>query len=83
MGHPLNLKCILSKWGNDCSALVREKYKITWFDWSIVPVNEKETLWELIKAHYVFLAGYNCYHKFYVQPGVSPLNRFGFITPNK
>jgi hypothetical protein len=26
----------------------------TWFDWGVVPVNEKEALWELIKAHYVF-----------------------------
>jgi hypothetical protein len=33
---------------------VREKCKITWIDWGVVPVNEKEALCELIKAHYVF-----------------------------
>jgi hypothetical protein len=33
---------------------VREKYKITRIDFGVVPVNEKEALWELIKAHYVF-----------------------------
>jgi hypothetical protein len=33
---------------------VREKCKITWIDWGTVPVNEKEALWELIKAHYIF-----------------------------
>jgi hypothetical protein len=35
---------------------VREKCKITWIDWGTVPVNEKEALWELIKAHYVFIS---------------------------
>jgi hypothetical protein len=33
---------------------VREKCKITCIDWGVVPVNEKEALCELIKAHYVF-----------------------------
>jgi hypothetical protein len=81
---------------------VREKYKITWIDWDIVPVNEKEALWELIKAHYVFPSEHEEHGKratiltigralqrfrhalnnFYVQLGVSPFNRFGFITPN-
>jgi antitoxin component HigA of HigAB toxin-antitoxin module len=69
----------------------------------IVPVNEKEALWELIKAQYVFPSEYeergkratiltigralrrfkHALNKFYVQPGVSPFNRFGFITPNE
>jgi hypothetical protein len=67
------------------------------------PVNEKEALWELIKAHYVFPFEHeergkratiltigralrrfrHALNKFYVQPGVSPFNRFGFITPNE
>jgi hypothetical protein len=33
-----------------------EKCKITWIDWGTVPINVKEGLWELIKAHYVFLS---------------------------
>jgi hypothetical protein len=41
------------KWRNDYGGLAREKCKITWIDWGVVPVNEKEALWELIKAHYV------------------------------
>jgi hypothetical protein len=68
-----------------------------------VPVNEIETLWELIKAHYVFPSEHeergkratiltigralrrfrHSFNKFYVQPGLSPFNQFGFITPNK
>jgi hypothetical protein len=82
---------------------VREKCKITWIDWGTVPVNEKEALWELIKAHYVFISEHeergkratiltirralwrfrHALNKFYVQPSVSPFNRFGFITPNE
>jgi hypothetical protein len=27
---------------------------ITWIDWVAVPINEKEALWKLIKAHYFF-----------------------------
>jgi hypothetical protein len=52
-GSPIEPKGILSKWCNDCGVLARKKCKITWIDWGIVPVNEKEALWELIKAHYV------------------------------
>jgi hypothetical protein len=81
---------------------VKEKCKITWIDWSVVPVNEKEAFWELIKAYYVFPSEHeehgkratiltigrvlrrviHALNKFYVQPRVSPFNRFGFITPN-
>jgi uncharacterized protein (UPF0212 family) len=53
MGHPLNLD-VNSKWCNDCGILAGEKCNITWIDWGAIPVNEKEALWELIKAHYVF-----------------------------
>jgi hypothetical protein len=82
---------------------VREKCKITWIDWGVVPVNEKEALWELIKTHYVFPSKYeergkratiltigralrmfrHALNKFYIQPSVSPFNRFGFLTPNE
>jgi hypothetical protein len=82
---------------------VRGKCKITWIDWGVVLVNEKEALWELIKAHYVFPSEHeesgkratilaigrahrrfrHALNKFYVQPGVSPFNQFGFITPNE
>jgi hypothetical protein len=82
---------------------VRGKCKITWIDWGVVLVNEKEALWELIKAHYVFPSKHeesgkratilaigrahlrfrHALNKFYVQPGVSPFNQFGFITPNE
>jgi hypothetical protein len=82
---------------------VREKCKITWIDWGAVPVNEKEALWELIKAHNIFPSEHeehgkratiltigwalrrfrHALNKFYVQPGVSPSNWFGFITPNE
>jgi hypothetical protein len=92
-----------SKWRNGYNVLAREKYKITWIDWGAILVNEKEVLWELIKAHYVFPSEFeergkratiltigralrrfrHALNKFYVQPGVSPYNRFGFITPNK
>jgi hypothetical protein len=82
---------------------VRKKCKITWIDWGVVLLNEKEALWELIKAHYVFPCEHeecgkratiliigralrrfkHAFSKFYVQPGVSSFNRFGFITPNE
>jgi hypothetical protein len=68
-----------------------------------VPVNEKEALRKLIKAHYVFPSEHeergkratiliigrafrrfrHALNKFYVQSGVSPFSRFGFITSNK
>jgi hypothetical protein len=53
-GSPIEPKGVNSKWRNDYNVLAREKYKITWIDWGAVPINEKEDLWELIKAHYVF-----------------------------
>jgi hypothetical protein len=53
-GSPIEPKCVLSKWRNDCNVLPREKYKIIWIDWGVDPVNEKEALWKLINAHYVF-----------------------------
>jgi hypothetical protein len=79
------------------------KCKIISIDWGTVPVNEKDALWELIKAHYVFPSEHeehgkrvtiltigrtlqrfrHALNKLYVQPGVSPFNQFGFITPNK
>jgi hypothetical protein len=82
---------------------MREKCKNTWIDWGAIPVNGKEALWELIKAHYVFPSEHeergkkatiltigralwrfrHSLNKLYVQPGVSPLNRFEFITPNE
>jgi hypothetical protein len=40
-GSPIEPKGILSKWCNDYSVLVREKCKITWSDWGVVPINEK------------------------------------------
>jgi hypothetical protein len=102
-GSPIEPKCVNYKWCNDCGVLAREKCKITWIDWGVVPVNEKEALWELIKAHYVFPSEHeergkkatvltigralqrfrHALNKFYVPPGVSLFNRFGFITPNK
>jgi hypothetical protein len=102
-GSPIEPKGVNSKWHNDCGVLAREKCKITWIDWGIVPVNEKEALWELIKAHYVFPSEHeergkkatvltigralqrfrHALNKFYVPPGVSLFNRFGFITPNE
>jgi hypothetical protein len=53
-GSPIEPKDVKSKWCNDCGVLTREKCKITWIDWGVVPINEKEGLWELIKAQYVF-----------------------------
>jgi hypothetical protein len=53
-GSPIEPKGINAKWRNDCSVLVMEKCKITWIDCGTVPVNDKEALCELIKAHYVF-----------------------------
>jgi hypothetical protein len=53
-GSPIEPEGVLSKWCNVYSVLTREKYKITWIDWGVVPVNEKESLFELIKEHYVF-----------------------------
>jgi hypothetical protein len=57
-GSPIEPKGINSKWRNDYGVLVREKYKITWIHWGVVPVNEKDALWELIKAHHVFPSEY-------------------------
>jgi hypothetical protein len=79
------------------------KCKIVWSDWGAVPEKEKEALWKLIKAHYIFPSNYvelgktttiltvgrfhgrfmHTLNKFYVQPGVSSLNRFSFTTPNE
>jgi hypothetical protein len=53
-GSPIEPKGVNSKWHNDCSVLAREKCMITWIDWVAVPINEKEALWKLIKAHYFF-----------------------------
>jgi hypothetical protein len=53
-GLHIEPKCVNAIWRNDCSVLAREKCKITWIDWGVVLVNEKEALWELIKSHYVF-----------------------------
>jgi hypothetical protein len=86
-GSPIEPKGVNSKWCNDCG----------------VPLNEKEALWELIKAQYVFPSEHeecgkkatiltigralrrfrHALNKLYVQPGVSPSNRFAFITPNE
>jgi hypothetical protein len=52
-GSPIEPKGINSKGCNDCGVLLIEKCKITYIDWGIVPVNEKEALLELNKAHYV------------------------------
>jgi hypothetical protein len=102
-GSPIQPKGILSKWCNECGVLAREKCKITWIDWGVVLVNEKEALWELINAHYVFPSKHeergkratiltigralrrfkHALNKFYIQPGVSPFNQFGFVTPNE
>jgi hypothetical protein len=102
-GSPIKPKGVNAKWRNGCCVLAREKCKIPWIDWGVVPVNEKEALWELIKAHYVFPSEHEergqratiltigralqrfrlAFNKFYVQAGVSPFNRFGFITPNE
>jgi hypothetical protein len=57
-GSPIEPKGVNSKWHNDCGVLVREKCRITWIDWGTIPVNEKEALWELIKAYYVFHSKY-------------------------
>jgi hypothetical protein len=43
-GSPIQPKGILSKWCNECGVLAREKCKITWIDWGVVLVNEKEAL---------------------------------------
>jgi hypothetical protein len=100
---PIEPRGINSKWCNDSGVHAREKCKITWINWSAVLVNEKEALWELIKAHYLFPSKHeesgkratiltigrtlrrfrHPLNKFYVQPGVSPFNRFRFITPNE
>jgi hypothetical protein len=44
-GSPIEPKGISSKWRNDWGVLVREKFKVTWIDWGVVLVNEKEALW--------------------------------------
>jgi hypothetical protein len=43
-GSPIEPKCIISKWRNDCGVLMRKKCKITWSDWGVVPINKKEAL---------------------------------------
>jgi hypothetical protein len=53
-GSPIEPKCVLSKWRNDYGVLARKKCKIIWSDWGVVPEKEKEALWKLITAHYVF-----------------------------
>jgi hypothetical protein len=102
-GPPIEPEGVLSKGRNDCGVLTRGKCKITWFDLGDVLVNEKEALWELIKAHYFFPSEHeehgkratiltigrahrrfkHALNKFYVHPGVSLFNQFGFITPNE
>jgi hypothetical protein len=55
---PVEPKDFLSKWHNDCTVLMMEKYKIIRSDWAIVLEKEKGALWELIKAHYIFPSKY-------------------------
>jgi hypothetical protein len=43
-GSPIEPKGVLFKWCNDCGVLTRKKCKITWIDWGVVLVNEKEAL---------------------------------------
>jgi hypothetical protein len=57
-GSPIEPKCVNSKWYNYCGVLAREKCKITWIDWSVVPVNGKEALWELCNTK-IFVKQYN------------------------
>jgi hypothetical protein len=102
-GSPIEPKCVLSKWSNDCGALARENVRSPGLIGDIVPVNEKEALWDLIMAHPIVPSEQeehgkratiltigralrrfrHALNKFYVQPDVSPFNRFGFITPNE
>jgi hypothetical protein len=51
---PIEPKGILSKWHNDYGVLTMEKCKIIWSNWGTTPKKENESLWQLIKAHYVF-----------------------------
>jgi hypothetical protein len=53
-GSPIEPKCVLSKWRKDYGVHAREKCKIIRSDWGVVPEKEKEALWKLIKAKYVF-----------------------------
>jgi hypothetical protein len=45
----------------------------------------QETLWGFIKEHYIFPSEQEKIGKNadYVQRGLSPLNQFGYITPNE
>jgi hypothetical protein len=43
-GLHIEPKCVNAIWRNDCNVLAREKCKITWIDWGVVLVNEKEAL---------------------------------------
>jgi hypothetical protein len=42
-GSPIEPEGILSKWGNDCGVVVREKCKIVW-SWDDVTKEMQETL---------------------------------------
>jgi hypothetical protein len=50
---PIEPKGVVSKWWNNCSVVAREKCKIVW-SWDDVSKEMHETLWWLIKEHYIF-----------------------------
>jgi hypothetical protein len=57
--------------------LIKEHYV---FPFDFEELDKRATILTISRALHMFRHALN---KFYVHPGVSPLNRFGFITPNE
>jgi hypothetical protein len=54
MGHPLNLNVLMPIGAMTAVFLRGRNVRSPGLIGGAIPVNEKEALWELIKAHYVF-----------------------------
>jgi hypothetical protein len=53
-GSLVEPKGVLSKWYNDCGVLVMENIRLSSLIGLLFPKMRKKTLWELMKAHYIF-----------------------------
>jgi hypothetical protein len=77
MGHPLNLKALMSNGAMTAVFLQGRNVRSPGLIGGDVPINEKEAWWELIKAHYVFPSEHEEYGKrATILPIGSALRRF-------
>ena len=52
--EPVEPMGVHAKWRNRCGVVVREKCKITWTEWKLVPQERKEEMWNAVRSHILF-----------------------------